>query len=106
MYGIGQGNTSLAPWRVMFIVCGAMTSFFGVLFYFFMPAGPETAWFLNAEERIAAAKRLASEHDGGDKQNFSTKQLKESASDFKTYAAFAFGILVTAPAPVLTVTNL
>jgi hypothetical protein len=107
MYGIGEHNTSsLASWRLMFLVCGIFTSLCGVAFYFIMPDGPDTAWFLTAEEKVAARHRLAEDHDGGDKTSFSMAQLKEAAFDFKTYAAFAFGILVTAPAPVLTVSRL
>ncbi|KAI2486836.1 Major facilitator superfamily transporter [Pyrenophora tritici-repentis] len=107
MYGIGQHNTSsLASWRLMLLVCGIFTSLCGVAFYCIMPDGPDTAWFLTAEERIAAQHRLREDHDGGDKTSFSMEQLKEAAFDFKTYAAFAFGILVTAPAPVLTFASL
>lgn len=68
-----------------------------------MPDGPDTAWFLSEEEKVAACHRLRDDHDGGDKTSFSMEQLKEAAFDFKTYAAFLFGVLVTAPAPVLTV---
>jgi MFS family permease len=107
MYGIGEHNTtSLAAWRLMFIICGILTSLCGVAFFFIMPAGPETAWFLTPEERVAAGRRLASQHDGGDKTDFSMEQLKESLFDFKSYAAFAFGVLVTAPSPVLTVSTI
>lgn len=106
MYGIGEHNkSSLASWRLMFLVCGIFTSLCGVVFYFVMPDGPDTAWFLTAEEKVAARHRLSEDHDGGDKTSFSMAQLKEAAFDFKTYAAFAFGILVTAPAPVLTVSQ-
>ncbi|PVH70980.1 membrane transporter [Cadophora sp. DSE1049] len=92
MYGIGQHNkSSLASWRLMFLVCGICTSLCG---------------FLNAEEKVAARHRLSEDHDGGDKTSFSIEQLKEAAFDFKTYAAFAFGILVTAPAPMLTFASL
>ena len=106
MYGIGEHNgTSLAAWRIMFLACGALTCACGILFFFVMPSGPETAWFLTSEERVAAGRRLASQHDGGDKTNFSLMQLKEAIFDFKSYAAFAFGVLVTAPSPVLTVSE-
>lgn len=106
MYGIGEHNTSsLASWRLLFLVCGIFTSLCGVAFYFIMPDGPDTAWFLTAEEKVAARHRLRDDHDGGDKTSFSTEQLYEAAVDFKTYAAFAFGILVTAPSPVLTVSE-
>lgn len=44
MYGIGK-NTSLvlAPWRVLFVVCGALTSVAGLAFYFHVPNGPNDA---------------------------------------------------------------
>ena len=90
----------------MFLVCGILTTLCGVAFYFIMPDGPDTAWFLTAEEKVAARYRLREDHDGGDKISFSMQQLNEATLDFKTYAAFAFGILVTALAPVLTVSQL
>ncbi|CZT49580.1 related to permease of the major facilitator superfamily [Rhynchosporium secalis] len=103
MYGIGEHNTSsFASWRLMFLICGIFTILCGVAFYFIMPDGPESAWFFSEEEKIAARHRLSEDHDGGDKTSFSMEQLKEAALDFKTYAAFSFGVLVTAPAPVLT----
>lgn len=77
MYGIGENlsHLSVQPWRLMFLSCGAVTVFAGILFFFAMPAGPETAWFLTADERAVAAKRLASQHDGGDK--VSTAKAKD-----------------------------
>ena len=107
MYAIGSNNhLAIAKWRVLFLICGALTSAVGVVFFFLMPDNPETAWFLTPEERIAAAARLAEEHDGGDKTNFSVAQLWESTRDFNAYSAFLFGVLVTAPAPVLTVSTI
>jgi sugar phosphate permease len=106
MYAIGLNETLvLAKWRVLFLITGGLTSAIGVLFYFAMPDNPQEAWFLTPEERVAAAARLAEEHDGGDKTNFSMVQLMESMRDFNSYAAFLFGVLVTAPAPVLTVSE-
>lgn len=107
MYGIGENSTlSIAPWRVMFLVAGGITIFAGILFYVAMPAGPGNAWFLNAEERVLAAKRLASQHDGGDKTNFSWPQFKEAITDIKTFHTFMFGLLVTMCSPVLTFATL
>ena len=80
-----------------------MTILFGVLFYFLMPAGPDSAWFFTAEERAAASKRLASEHDGVDKTNFSPAQLKEACLNPKTFLTFLFGLLICTPSAVLTV---
>ncbi|ETS79376.1 hypothetical protein PFICI_09229 [Pestalotiopsis fici W106-1] len=107
MYGIGENNhIALAKWRVLFLICGGLTTALGVVFYFLMPDNPQTAWFLTPDERVAAAARLAEEHDGGDKTDFSMAQLREAMVDFNSYSAFLFGVLVTAPAPVLTFASL
>lgn len=90
----------------LFLIIGGLTSLLGGVFYFLMPANPQEAWFLRPDERIAADARLSEEHDGGDKTNFSMAQLKESWVDFNVWAAFLFGVLVTAPSPVLTVGSL
>lgn len=104
MYGIDK-NTSLtlAPWRIMFIICGALTAASGVLFFFVMPSGPKDAWFLNAREKEVLALRMSHSHEGGDKTNFSTAQLKETLLDPKAWLIFSFGVLVTMQSPVLTV---
>lgn len=107
MYGIGErSNLSIAPWRVMFLVAGGITIAAGILFFFAMPAGPGTAWFLTAEEKIIAERRMASQHDGGDKTTFSMAQLKEAAVDSQAFFALMFGILVTMCSPVLTFASL
>lgn len=107
MYGVGKNSSlSLAPWRVLFIITGALTSAMGVLFIFAMPSGPDTAWFFTPREREVAALRLARDHEGGDKTNFSMPQLVEALTDLKSWLAFAFGVLVTMPSPVINVRSL
>jgi hypothetical protein len=107
MYGIGKkASLAIAPWRVMFLVAGGITIFAGILFYVAMPAGPANAWFLSTEEKVLAEKRLASQHDGGDKTNFSWPQFREAITDIKTFHTFMFGLLVTMCSPVLTFATL
>ncbi|KAH8880836.1 membrane transporter [Thozetella sp. PMI_491] len=107
MYAIGENNSwAVAKWKVLFLIAGGLTSALGVVFFFLMPDNPQDAWFFTPEERLAAAARLAEGHEGGDKTDFSRAQLKESVFDFNSYAAFLFGLLVTAPAPVLTFASL
>ncbi|KAJ6140041.1 Major facilitator superfamily domain general substrate transporter [Penicillium samsonianum] len=107
MYGIGK-NTSLpiAPWRVLFIICGAITSAAGVAFFFLMPNGPKDAWFLNPREREILSLRMAQDRDGGDKASFSVAQLKETIMDPKAWVVFWFGVLVCMQSPVLTFASL
>lgn len=107
MYGIGRNTSlSLAPWRTLFLICGALTSAMGVGFYFAMPAGPESAWFFTEREREVARLRLEGDHEGGDKRDFSTSQFIEAVTDIKSWLAFSFGVLVTMPSPVLTVSQI
>lgn len=107
MYGIGK-NTSLtiAPWRVLFLVCGALTVVAGITFFFFMPGGPKDAWFLNEREKQILSMRLAEDREGGDKTTFSVPQLKETLLDPKAWIVFLFGALVTMQSPVLTFASL
>lgn len=107
MYGIGKNTSlSLAPWRVLFLICGALTSAAGVVFYILMPNGPRDAWFLDARQKEVLSLRMVQDREGGDKTNFSMAQLRETLSDPKPWFVFAFGVLVTMQSPVLTVKNL
>lgn len=109
MYGIGEHASSfgtLAPWRVMFLICGGITMAIGLLFLCIIPAGPDTAWFLTPRERIIAARRMNSYQDAGDKTDFSWTQFCEAAMDVQTLHGFLFGVLVTLSAPVLTFATL
>lgn len=104
MYGIGKNSAlAIAPWRVLFLVCGAITVAAGVVFYLFMPNGPNDAWFLNAREKHVLSLRMVKDREGGDKTNFSTAQLREALLDPKSWFVFWFGVLVTMQSPVLTV---
>lgn len=107
MYGIGKNpSLPIAPWRVLFIICGAITSAAGVAFFFLMPNGPRDAWFLNAREREVLSLRMAQDRDGGDKSSFSVVQLKEAMMDPKAWVVFWFGVLVCMQSPVLTFASL
>jgi MFS family permease len=106
MYGIARNTAlSIAPWRVMFIVCGAMTVAIGIVFFFAMPSGPEDAWFLSQREKEVLVARMAERHEGGDHKDFSLAQLKEALLDYKVLLIFCFGLLVTIQSPVLTVSG-
>ncbi|KAI1080453.1 major facilitator superfamily transporter [Whalleya microplaca] len=107
MYGVGKNTTlSLAPWRVLFLICGAITSAAGVFFYVFMPNGPKDAWFLNIREKEVLSHRMAKDREGGDKTSFSMQQFRETIMDIKTWFIFAFGVLSTMQSPVLQFASL
>lgn len=79
-YGIGKIGGALSTWKAgypaslvmieltvmqyIFLIYGAFTFLFGILFFFAMPDSPSTAWFFNAEEKKLAAIRLAPNQTG------------------------------------------
>lgn len=104
MYGIGKnGSISLASWRVLFLICGALTAASGVLFMLWMPINPDSAWFFNDKEKLIVAERMANDRESGDQTNFSRSQAKEALTDARAIFVFIFGVLVTMQSPVLTV---
>ncbi|TLD19790.1 hypothetical protein PspLS_09452 [Pyricularia sp. CBS 133598] len=102
-YGIGVNDRlGLAPWRTLFLVCGALTIAVGVIFYILMPCGPNDVWFLNERDKEVLSARMARDREGGDKTSFSVAQLREAVWDPKVWCVFWFGVLTTIQAPVLT----
>ncbi|KAK7916899.1 hypothetical protein PG985_010507 [Apiospora marii] len=108
MYGIGRTShdSSLQPWRTLFLVCGALTAAAGVVFYLLMPGGPGDCWFLSPREKKVLSLRMARDREGGDRTSFSVPQLREALLDPKAWFVFAFGVLVTMQSPVLTFASL
>ena len=56
-YGITNGHPTLAKWRVLFLVEGLPTILMAAIAWFFLPDSPETARFLNEEEKAIAKAR-------------------------------------------------
>jgi hypothetical protein len=46
------------PWQLLFLLEGSLTMVVALLGYFWLPHGPETAWFLTPREREFAASRV------------------------------------------------
>ncbi|KAF4965346.1 hypothetical protein FSARC_6841 [Fusarium sarcochroum] len=61
----------LAPWRWLFIVEFALTAVVGGTCLFMLPSSPDSAWFLNEEEKeTMRVRRLRDSHyRGGDESN-------------------------------------
>lgn len=56
-FGITSGHSSLANWKLLFIVEGLPSAALGVIAYFFLPDTPETARFLSRDEKVVARAR-------------------------------------------------
>jgi len=54
----------LPGWSWIFIIEGAITSFFGVLVYFIVPENIDRAWFLTPEEKVAYRQDIEQDWSG------------------------------------------
>ncbi|KAK7224325.1 hypothetical protein V2G26_012328 [Clonostachys chloroleuca] len=57
-FGVFQiHHPKVTGWMWLFLIEGAMTVVFGIVAYWWLPATPQTAWFLNKEQREVATLR-------------------------------------------------
>jgi len=103
MYGIGGADTDIAQWRVMFLVCGGLTMACGFLFILAMPRDTNTAWFLNARERVVASERLAVDRVTRDHTNFDVGQFKEAIFEPRSVLYFFMALFITLPTAITKV---
>ncbi|ODM23084.1 hypothetical protein SI65_00673 [Aspergillus cristatus] len=102
MYGIGKiHHPSIEPWRILFLLCGALTSVFGVVFYIAMPSTPQKAWFLTPREREIVLERMQRDREGGDKVKFSWAQVRETLFDTKAWFILLLGFIASMPGAVI-----
>jgi MFS family permease len=56
-FGLTSTNTSIAGWRLLFLVEGAPTIIMAAFVFFFLPPTPQNARFLTNEEKDVAYAR-------------------------------------------------
>jgi len=74
-YAIGHITSGLPQWQYVFLIFGAISIVWGVLFLIFMPDLPSTARFLTERERVVAVERVAANKQGVKNYNFKTYQM-------------------------------
>lgn len=57
-FGLTHAHTSIDPWRLLLVVEGIPTILIAPIVYFFLPDSPDSAKFLNQEQRTHALERL------------------------------------------------
>ena len=97
-YGIGQAKSSLAPWRLLFIILGAITCAWGILLFVFLPDSPSKARFLKAEERAIALHRTLENKTGVmDEGTFKIGQMFDALKDPQAWLLALYMFSVNIP---------
>ncbi|RDW77690.1 hypothetical protein BP6252_05743 [Coleophoma cylindrospora] len=103
-YGVFRIKSSAVQgWMWLFIIEGGMTVLTGAVAFFWLPATPETAWFLNEDERRAAKAR--SLRDGSRKVDVEFS-LRESFATWKNKKFLVWMVIAfTYPVAFSTTSN-
>ncbi|KAG0677775.1 hypothetical protein C6P40_000683 [Pichia californica] len=87
---IHKNSFSFAPWRLLYIVTGVITIFFGIVSFFHIPDIPSKAWFLNDEEKKYVVERIRKNRTGFGNKTFKFSQFKEAIMDPCIYLFFFY----------------
>lgn len=77
-------------WQWLFIACTILTFMNLVLFYFFFPDNPMTAYFLNDDEKMRVVQRVRANQNGMETKVWKKHQFIEAITDVKTWLFFGF----------------
>ncbi|OQV08580.1 hypothetical protein CLAIMM_12829 isoform 4 [Cladophialophora immunda] len=95
-YGIGQIQTSsLADWRLLFLILGSITSAYAFVLYLFLPDSPDRAVFLDAKQQQIALRRTIENKTGLlDNDNFVPSQVMDALTDPQLWLLVLYTISV------------
>ncbi|KAF7186390.1 putative transporter [Pseudocercospora fuligena] len=91
-YAIGHITTGLERWMYVFLIFGAVSIAWGIVFLLSMPDLPSVARFLSADEQIVAIERVAANRQGVKNHHFKWDQAKQAALDPKTWILFIMSV--------------
>ncbi|KAI1846987.1 hypothetical protein JX265_006816 [Neoarthrinium moseri] len=89
--GMAQGLT-IANWKLIFLIVGALTMGWGFVILFYLPDGPHDAKMLTEYERMVAVWRVSKNQMGIKNSSIKTPQIKEALLDGRCYLIFATGM--------------
>ncbi|KAF9564419.1 MFS general substrate transporter [Agrocybe pediades] len=81
------------PWQWLMIITGIITLITSVLFWFFFPDSPNTAYFLSAEEKTQAVQRIKINQAGVENKVWKRDQFIEAFTDPKVWVMAAFAAI-------------
>ena len=85
-YGITNGHSKLANWRLLFLVEGLPTILMAPVAYFFIPDSPDKARFLNTEEKAIARARAVRQTGTSERVgSVDVRQLLQTFLDLKAW---------------------
>lgn len=99
-YGLGQIESSIASWRILFIVVGLITVLTAPVVYYFVDSDIPSARFLTDLEKLQAIERLRANQTGTGSRDFKWPQAGEALVEIKTWLFIALACFLNVTAAV------
>ncbi|SPN96635.1 related to permease of the major facilitator superfamily [Cephalotrichum gorgonifer] len=96
-YGLGHVNSTLHPYQVIFLFCGAITVGFSVVMFLLMPDSPIDAKFLKHDDKLIAIERLRMNQMGIGSGIWKWDHVREAMLDLKTWLWFSLMFTISIP---------
>ncbi|KAK0640587.1 major facilitator superfamily transporter [Cercophora newfieldiana] len=91
-------------WQVLFLIQGSLTCLLAVIAWIWLPAGPESAWFLSPQQRNWVVERVQpGEITGKQPSGVTWRDVAETARDWKLWFVLVFNICASVPATAFSV---
>ncbi|KAK5120441.1 hypothetical protein LTR85_006380 [Meristemomyces frigidus] len=87
-YGVTFYQGAIAPWKLLYLVLGALAITCGIMVVIWLPDSPVTAHFLTEEEKIAALERVRLDQSGTHNKHIKRYQIVETFKDIRTWLMF------------------
>ncbi|KAG4411687.1 hypothetical protein IFR04_015185 [Cadophora malorum] len=89
-------------WRMMFVVVGAINVIIGAAVLIWLPASPQVAPFLTADEKSLALVRLATNQSGIGNRPAKKRQIIDAFTDAQVWLLCLITVLSSLPSGVIT----
>lgn len=96
-YGVTFFQGSIEPWKLLYLILGALAIICGVLVVLFLPDSPITAGFLSEEEKVAALERVRLDQGGTHNKHIKRYQIVETFQDIRTWIMFIIIMCIGIP---------
>ncbi|KAF9448174.1 MFS general substrate transporter [Macrolepiota fuliginosa MF-IS2] len=97
-YGVSfYDGHRLAPWKIIYILLGALAILVGICVLIWLPDSPVHAHFLTQEERVAALERVRDDQGGTENKTLKKEQIKEAVMDIRTWLIVITTLLTSVP---------
>ncbi|KAF6828264.1 transporter C460.05-like protein 1 [Colletotrichum plurivorum] len=99
-YGLGQIDSKIHSWQILFIFVGLMTVLSAPLAWWFLDDDIPSARFLTERERLQAIERLRANQTGTGSREFKWSQVTEAVLEPKSWLFIAMAICLNVTAAV------